>query len=474
VHTIIAITRRDHEFSSLPLGGPYTFTRAILSDAVTLIRGDRFYTLDFTAKNLTSWGMDVVSPDYDELGGSKMSTLILTAFPNFFEKGSVYAMQPFYTPKESKNIFTKVGTADKYSFDPPKYRGVPRPVGSFAGVSSVLQDTVNFGTHTQSAMKELMRGKNLIVKHEDIAQALYSHPEFEKAASEYCETTLRKILKRESYTLGKDKKYYQVDIIREYDIPSPFCCNRLTICSICNVFALQTACAIFGIPLETETEEKELWKIISDAQTYIFFDLDPTKSWALRRDATTGVETLAKKFLHIISAMEGHQGLSMCKGISNLLYPAKEDVGLGKSFIKSLYHQGKSAEEITWTIIMLLCNTVGNSAHGVSFSITHHKRESNKTQLGRIIDFYLAPENRDHWADIQALARSESSPESNEQLLRYSLEAHRLNQPVTIIRQASCDSLVGNASQGEYYHLDAGDYVSCDIVSFRVPVLSNS
>lgn len=60
-----------------------------------------------------------------------MSTLILTAFPNFFEKGSVYAMHPFYTPKESKNIFTKLGTADKYSFDLPKYRGVPRPVASF-------------------------------------------------------------------------------------------------------------------------------------------------------------------------------------------------------------------------------------------------------------------------------------------------------------------------------------------------------
>ena len=34
----------------------YTTSRAILSDAVSLIRGDRFYTVDYTPKNITNWG----------------------------------------------------------------------------------------------------------------------------------------------------------------------------------------------------------------------------------------------------------------------------------------------------------------------------------------------------------------------------------------------------------------------------------
>lgn len=34
----------------------YTISRAILSDAVALVRGDRFYTIDYTPKNLTNWG----------------------------------------------------------------------------------------------------------------------------------------------------------------------------------------------------------------------------------------------------------------------------------------------------------------------------------------------------------------------------------------------------------------------------------
>jgi len=40
----------------------YTTSRAILSDAVALVRGDRFYTLDYTSKNLTNWGSVARSP----------------------------------------------------------------------------------------------------------------------------------------------------------------------------------------------------------------------------------------------------------------------------------------------------------------------------------------------------------------------------------------------------------------------------
>lgn len=34
----------------------FSTSRAILSDAVTLVRGDRFFTTDYTPKNLTNWG----------------------------------------------------------------------------------------------------------------------------------------------------------------------------------------------------------------------------------------------------------------------------------------------------------------------------------------------------------------------------------------------------------------------------------
>ena len=41
----------------------FTISRAILSDAVTLVRGDRFYTIDYNPKNLTNWGYSEVQYD---------------------------------------------------------------------------------------------------------------------------------------------------------------------------------------------------------------------------------------------------------------------------------------------------------------------------------------------------------------------------------------------------------------------------
>ena len=41
----------------------YTISRAVLSDAVALVRGDRHYTIDYTPRNLTNWGYNEVQYD---------------------------------------------------------------------------------------------------------------------------------------------------------------------------------------------------------------------------------------------------------------------------------------------------------------------------------------------------------------------------------------------------------------------------
>jgi hypothetical protein len=41
----------------------YTISRVVLSDAVCLVRGDRFYTTDYTPRNLTNWGYNEVQYD---------------------------------------------------------------------------------------------------------------------------------------------------------------------------------------------------------------------------------------------------------------------------------------------------------------------------------------------------------------------------------------------------------------------------
>lgn len=47
----------------------HTISRAILSDAVALVRGDRFYTTDYNPTTLTNWGFEYLASN--QADGSK-------------------------------------------------------------------------------------------------------------------------------------------------------------------------------------------------------------------------------------------------------------------------------------------------------------------------------------------------------------------------------------------------------------------
>lgn len=97
----------------------YTSSRSILTDAVALVRGDRFYTDDFTPQNLTNWGFAEVDSDLDVDSGNVMYKLIFCAFPHHFQNDSIYAHHPLVTPSENKIIFEGLKKASDYSWDHP-------------------------------------------------------------------------------------------------------------------------------------------------------------------------------------------------------------------------------------------------------------------------------------------------------------------------------------------------------------------
>ncbi len=84
----------------------YTTGFAILSDAVALVRGDRFHSKDATYYNLTNWGMEdsqaVDTIDYGTLIGRK---LIVRHLGSIYSQNNVYATFPFTLPSETwKNL----------------------------------------------------------------------------------------------------------------------------------------------------------------------------------------------------------------------------------------------------------------------------------------------------------------------------------------------------------------------------------
>ena len=107
----------------------YTISRAILSDAVALTRGDRFMTVDFTrmqlspshyypaffkkqysiAHNLTSWGYDDCQANkLDGSYGGMLSKLLFRHLPANYPSGSAYAHFPFLVPKRMKEFAKKL------------------------------------------------------------------------------------------------------------------------------------------------------------------------------------------------------------------------------------------------------------------------------------------------------------------------------------------------------------------------------
>ncbi|KAL4724429.1 hypothetical protein ACLX1H_009043 [Fusarium chlamydosporum] len=130
----------------------FTTSFAILSDAVALVRGDRFYSVDYNPSNLTSFGFNEASSDYDVAGGGVMYKLLMRAFPGWYRANSVFALYPFTTPEGNKEIFDKLGTSQDLDFNKPMFVGPPKPITTWQGVVNALESRAQFhvpwGQHT--------------------------------------------------------------------------------------------------------------------------------------------------------------------------------------------------------------------------------------------------------------------------------------------------------------------------------------
>lgn len=88
---------------------------AIFSDAITLVRSDRFYTVDWNTASLTSWGMKEVTPDSDVCKSSVFHRLIQRAFPGWLPGDSIRWFSPFYTAKQNAIYAQQQGYACQFS-----------------------------------------------------------------------------------------------------------------------------------------------------------------------------------------------------------------------------------------------------------------------------------------------------------------------------------------------------------------------
>jgi linoleate 8R-lipoxygenase/9,12-octadecadienoate 8-hydroperoxide 8R-isomerase len=122
----------------------YIVSRAVLSDAVALVRGDRFYTVDYTPPNPTNWGFTEAGSDLTVDNGHVFYKLVLRAFPRHFSQDSTYAHYPIVIPDENHKIFSGLHTAQYYSFEKPRVAAELIVVSSYAACKAILQNQLDY------------------------------------------------------------------------------------------------------------------------------------------------------------------------------------------------------------------------------------------------------------------------------------------------------------------------------------------
>ncbi|KAH8646783.1 linoleate diol synthase [Xylariales sp. PMI_506] len=436
---LVAEEAKEPMVPGVGIAPTYTISRVVLSDAVCLTRGDRYYTIDYHPRNLTSWGYNEVSYDMNVNQGCVFYKLFLRAFPNHFTNNSVYAHYPMVVPSETKKILTDLGRVKQFDFERPSFIPQHVEVKSFSGAKYVLENQDKFKSTWHETLSFLMGdgGSRSLLSgdpkvHASQRKALHEqlyNDNWHIRIKTFFQQTMERLLNQHAYQLGGAK---YVDIVR----------------NVGNIAPVHFASRMFNLPLKTTENSKgiyteiELYQVLALISACISHDIDPTKSFPLRQ-AAKGVTAQLGKFLEdSVKSATGFGGLFASK-------PRKDDpLGTyGIDLMKGLHKSGMSAQDIAWSqLLPTAVETVPNL--GEAFA--------------QAVDFYLSPAGESHLPELNRLANRPASEETDSVLLGYCLEGIRLAGNFSSHKQAAADDVIVEEG-GHEIHVKAQDKI---LVSF--------
>ncbi|ODM23237.1 Psi-producing oxygenase A [Aspergillus cristatus] len=423
----------------------FTISRAILSDAVALVRGDRFHTIDFTPKHVTNWAYNEIKTDTSIDQGQVFHKLVLRAFPNHFKGDSIYAHYPLVIPSENQKILSKLGHAKQYSWDKPSYTPTPRFINSHAACTSILSDQEAFKVTWGKKIKFLMEnhdhpyGKDFMLSGDKqpnaasrkmMGGALYRE-QWESEVKKFYEEITLELLHKYSYQLAGVN---QVDIVRD----------------VANLAQVHFCAKVFSLPLKTDSNprgvfaESELYQIMALVFASIFYDADVAKSFELNNGARMVTQQLGKLAMANVEAVAN---TGIIASIVDHLHRHDVLSEYGTHMIQRLLDSKLPPPEIVWTHIL---PTAGGMV-------------ANQGQLlSQSLDYYLSEEGSVYLPEINRLAK-EDTPEADEKLLRYFMEGARLQSSVALPREVAKETVIEDG--GEKVTLKEGEQIVCNLVS---------
>ncbi|CAN8096303.1 unnamed protein product [Discula destructiva] len=405
----------------------FTISEVILSDAVALVRGDRFYSVEYGPQSLTSFGFNEVSSDFDVAGGGVMYKLLMRAFPGFYRANSVYALYPFSTPDRTKEIFAKHGTPHNIplNYDPPVFVGPPEAVTTWKGVVDVLQDQQRFQTPwlahaSQLAGHDYMKSGDAHAnteQREQIIKALFQPQDAFAEIRKFYESTTVDLIEKNKRLLGD---VYQIDIVKDIGNPA----HTIFAGNFWDITLSQNSKG-----LDNNMNHQELYESLAGSFGYIFLDLNTAKSYKNRVLASASTQKLASVIRETVQKVKDESSFGPRRFLGNLLSPTTAGKhplpGLGRKLIKRLLQSGKSVENVVWEIFGTVVGTIPTQA----------------AAWAQMIDLYLSDKYKQHWPAIVALSQSES-PEGTKLLEKYVLEGFRLAPATAGVVRVSPDATI--------------------------------
>ncbi|KAJ5728443.1 hypothetical protein N7493_004773 [Penicillium malachiteum] len=408
----------------------YTISRAVLSDAVALVRGDRHYTVDYNARNLTNWGYNECRYDLNINQGCVFYKLATRAFPNWYAPDSIYAHYPMTIPSENRNIMKMLGREQDYSYEPPSFNASRINLTSHQAAKQVLDNPKDFKASWSSALVELFGKGEFDTKQQEAMGKAFGTEDLPKLIKKFYEETTLHLLQQNG---GKIAKINQIDITRD----------------VGNAAHVYFASALFGLPLKTEENpaglftEHEMYMILTTIFSALFFDVDATKSYSLNRAATAVAQQLGSV---VEATVKADTNSGLLSGLMNSFRPHDNALReFGTAALRRLQESGLTSSEIAWSqIIPTIVSLV--PTQGQVFT--------------QVIEYYTG-EGKQYLPEINRLAKEES-PENDEQLYRYCLEAIRINGTFGALREAQTSVTIQD--NGKAVEIQPGNEVFASFV----------
>ena len=406
----------------------FTISRAVLSDAVALVRGDRFYTVDYTSKNLTNFGFEAANYDLAIDNGCVFYKLVLRAFPRHFCSNSIYAHFPMVIPAENKKILTDLQLIDCYDCAVPRPTIRPVQVTSYNICRSILSNGTAF---TMSDVADVAFTRPSHVTNV-VEKSIYLENWQSQVASFYRQVTLD-LLKQRSYTLASVQ---YIDLVTDLARPAQ----------------LHFAASIFTLPLRSDQNpdgtyaEVDLYKVMASKYQIAFRENDLVEEQKLQ-------EMLHQDLLHIHACLE-----STVESI--------EKTGLVADLIDSLHKHDTLTDYGVQVIQRLLRMKSGVETNTIVAKHMIPAAAALITQQSQsfveCLNYYLSDEGSVHLPEIYRLSHLDTA-EADKKLERYLLEGTRLACSLNLSRKSEVAQSVGD--KGELIELNHGQMVFCNLQS---------